>query len=79
MAISDRCGYCYRPGLMVCNNCQEKYKTPEQWAAEDGIKILEPDGWRMPGSPSFRAPTTREDYESRIWICTTIKVSGPQA
>jgi hypothetical protein len=45
-------------------------KTPEEWAAEDGIRILDPDGWRMKGAPDFYSPHTYAEYKKRMTMST---------
>lgn len=45
-------------------------RKPQEWAAADGILILDPDGWRGPDSPPFDQPCTREEYQRRVGFCT---------
>lgn len=45
-------------------------KTPEEWAAEMGATILDPDGWRRPNDPPFDQPCTREEFLPRFYIST---------
>lgn len=47
-------------------------KTPEQWADEVGITILDPDGWRIDGK-DFEEPITFEDFEHRL-VNSTIQM-----
>lgn len=48
----------------------ETRKTPAEWAAERGSRILDPDGWRMDGAPPFDEPTTYADFSWRFAIST---------
>jgi len=50
-------------------------KTPEQWAKEDGIIIMDPDGWRMKDSPPFDQPIPKSEYDWRV-IISTIRSVG---
>lgn len=45
-------------------------RTPQEWAALDGIRIIDADGWRLPNSPRFDAPIPRAEYVWRVAICT---------
>lgn len=44
-------------------------KKPVEWATEEGVVIMDPDGWRRDGK-SFDEPITEADYVSRKWIST---------
>lgn len=44
-------------------------KLPEEWAAEDGIMIHDPDGWRNAGK-DFREPVTRAEFDELLPPCT---------
>lgn len=46
-------------------------RTPEQWQADDPIRILDRDGWR---DLDWNTPITREEYVRRRTWCT---VTGP--
>ena len=52
------------------NESGEQMKTPAEWAKEDGIRILDPDGWRgatkeLPAK-DFNEPLTKLDYSRRV-------------
>lgn len=40
-------------------------KTPEDWAEEKGIVIVDPDGWRRDGAPALDEPITEEEFNRR--------------
>lgn len=44
----------------------EQLRTPEQWAAQLGVEIRDPDGWRGKDAPDFKAPCTLSDFEARL-------------
>lgn len=51
-------------------------RTPEQWCAEYGIDIRDPDGWRGKGDPPWEQPITLPDFfrravRSTCWRVTT--------
>lgn len=56
------CGMVTRPG--------KPRKTPQEWAADRGMQILDPDGWRKPDSPPFDQPCTEDEFVERFWQCT---------
>jgi hypothetical protein len=48
-------------------------KPADEWAKQDGILVIDDDGWRdgAPlGKKSFNEPITREEYEQRAWVST---------
>lgn len=53
-------------------------RTPLQWAADDGLVILDPDGWRYPvqrknvryPARSFQERIDRTEYIARLWVST---------
>jgi hypothetical protein len=48
-------------------------KTPQEWAATRGVRILDPDGWREEGSPPFDQPCEwSDDVGRRLWLCTVM-------
>jgi hypothetical protein len=49
-------------------------KTPQEWAAERGYRILDPDGWRMADSPPFDQPCTQEAFDWRFMLCTIQRI-----
>lgn len=59
----------------------EELKTPEQWADEQGILILDTDGWRdkcfLYDAKDFREPITKKEYNDRVSISTIM--SRPEA
>lgn len=57
----------YPPGTVL--------KKPQEWAADEGILIMDPDGWRRPGDPDFDAPTTYEDYYPRMQMSTLMPLN----
>lgn len=56
-------------------------RLPQEWASEDGLIILDPDGWRGKGDPSFEEPCTKEEYQKRMPRCTvrSLKTLPPPA
>lgn len=46
-------------------------RTPEQWCAEYGIDIADPDGWRNTGDPAWDEPITLPDFLRRAARSTT--------
>jgi len=61
----------------------EEKKTPEEWAAEDGLTVMDPDGWRFameydnpPRSympQDWRMPITRQEWEDRLSVSSIIR------
>jgi hypothetical protein len=45
-------------------------RTPEQWCAEYGIRILDPDGWRSKDAPDWTEPLTLAEFYDRAVQCT---------
>lgn len=45
-------------------------KTPTEWAALSGIRIIDIDGWRSPEEKDFSLPVTKEEYDQRVIRCT---------
>jgi len=45
-------------------------KTPEEWSAEKGIRIMDPDGWRSKGDPAWNKPIDEEDFMFRARMST---------
>ena len=43
-------------------------RTPEQWSKVKGIHIVDPDGWREEGSPSWETPITEREYLDRAAV-----------
>jgi len=40
-------------------------RKPCEWEKIDGIKIIDPDGWRGINGKSFEEPITRAEWEER--------------
>lgn len=57
-----------------CDLCQAELEAslrrpPLEWATIDGVRILDPDGWRADcplGAKSIEEPITRGEYEQRL-------------
>jgi hypothetical protein len=47
-------------------------KTPTEWELELGYRIMDRDGWRRPGDPSWDEPITRRDFEQRAMMSTCL-------
>lgn len=45
-------------------------KTPTEWAALSGIRIIDIDGWRSPEEKDFSLPVTQEEFDGRVIRCT---------
>jgi hypothetical protein len=37
-------------------------KTPEEWSAEKGIRIIDPDGWRNKGDFTWNEPIDEKEF-----------------
>lgn len=48
-------------------------KTPAEWAADEGMSILDPTGWTEPGAPSLDTPIGYDEYRNRVLV----SVVGP--
>lgn len=44
-------------------------RLPARWAADRGLQILDPDGWRDAGK-DFRAPCTEAEFDELLPTCT---------
>lgn len=44
-------------------------RLPARWAADRGLQILDPDGWRDAGK-DFRAPCTEAEFDKLLPTCT---------
>lgn len=57
-----------------------KLRTPEEWAAEDGLIIADPDGWRFDRpqfglkARSFTDPITKDEFRTRCIFSTLLGV-----
>ena len=45
-------------------------KTPEEWAAVKRLYVLDPDGWRGEGSPSWDEPIDEAEFDDRAAMST---------
>lgn len=45
-------------------------RPPREWASLEGLRILDPDGWRGARAKDFEEPITRLEYEERVSIST---------
>lgn len=45
-------------------------KTPEEWCAELGARIADPDGWRGHDGRPWTDPISREEFDRRLMVCT---------
>lgn len=48
-------------------------RTPEEWCAMLGFKVLDPDGWRAGcryGEQAWDKPITREEFQQRALLST---------
>jgi hypothetical protein len=45
-------------------------RTPDEWANDLGIHILDPDGWRGPNGRNFSDPIAADEFDRRVWMCT---------
>lgn len=52
------------------NTEDQTLKTPEAWAKEQGITILDPDGWRGEWNKDFDEPISQEEFHRRMQIST---------
>ena len=43
----------------------EELHTPDEWQEILDYVILDPDGWRVEGAPSWDTPITREEFIDR--------------
>lgn len=49
---------------------EEVCKPPIEWCIEMGVQVMDPDGWRGPGAPSWDEPITREEFVQRVSVST---------
>ena len=45
-------------------------RTPEEWSKIHDVFILDPDGWRGKGDPSWDTPLDEDDFLRRMWVST---------
>lgn len=48
----------------------EDKKTPAQWSEIYGVKVRDPDGWRMLNAPSWTEPIDRAEWQYRMAFST---------
>jgi hypothetical protein len=41
-------------------------KTAHEWAAKEGVKIVDYDGWRLNDGVTLDTPTTYSDFNKRL-------------
>jgi hypothetical protein len=46
-------------------------KRPQEWAADEGLLIINEDGWRKDGK-DFEEPLTRDEYLQRLQTSTVV-------
>ncbi len=49
---------------------EEVLKLPREWAREDGIRVLDADGWMGKDGRSWFEPISREEFDRRVAIST---------
>jgi hypothetical protein len=62
----------------VQQGTDSELKTPEEWSTIYGIRIMDPDGWRMPNAPKWDTPISREEFSWRMGI-SSITVEDPDS
>jgi hypothetical protein len=53
-----------------------RLRTPEQWCAEYGLEIHDPDGWRGSDAPPWDQPIGLAEFADRYALCTVDMVAG---
>lgn len=48
----------------------EVLRRPDEWCRLKGVYVLDPDGWRDDGAPSWIEPITEAEFDRRLSICT---------
>lgn len=43
----------------------EDLRTPDEWADEYHVRIMDPDGWRLDGK-NFKTPITENEFLWRV-------------
>jgi hypothetical protein len=54
-------------------------KAPVEWAAELGLHVMDPDGWRADsklGAKDWDEPVSRDEFRQRLTCCTVRPASG---
>lgn len=72
--------------------CPGPKKTPEEWSAEDGVTVADPDGWRFEHlfgdvgtacrarkPQEWSVPITRQEWEDRMSVSSVIRASRPDS
>ena len=52
---------------------------PQEWAAKEGMRILDPDGWRTPSAPPFDSPITEAQFRKLAWGSTMGPLHPPKS
>jgi hypothetical protein len=47
-----------------------RFKTPDEWCAIKGVRILDPDGWRIEGAPAWDEPISEVEFDERLMFST---------
>jgi hypothetical protein len=42
------------------------WRTPSEWEAIDGVRVVDPDGWRGPKGKDFTEPILRAEWDVRL-------------
>jgi hypothetical protein len=48
----------------------EAMLKPFAWCELFGVRIIDADGWRVPGAPDWYDPISRKEFIKRLRICT---------
>src|SRR5690349_9732469 len=68
------------PGVMdECPGSRKELtvlKTPEEWATAKGIRIMDPDGWRMDDAPEWNQPINEDEFNWRCGMSTVGPARG---
>lgn len=51
-------------------------KMPEEWCAEYGLQIADPDGWRGAAAPPWDQPIGLVEFADRFAQCTVNTAAG---
>lgn len=49
---------------------EPELRTPDEWCVHYGLQVLDPDGWRGPGEPSWEEPITADEFIDRAGVST---------
>lgn len=49
--------------------------TPAEWCEHTGIRVLDPDGWRIDGR-SWDEPIDEAEFKERVWSSTISCLPG---